>query len=987
MTLVLGYQFNNLSRHGFHLWKPPRILCDLVLPSSPPSRTSAHPLTTTKMCLWRELWYTVCGHYSIILEPCKAAKKAQAKGTEITRGRSWPLTFFGKKDNTTIIAEAMPIEKLTKITYNGDELVLTPTCDYTTPERVELVADLCPECIHTFELCKIDHAYAQQYVRDWRNTNDFGLEYGPLTFVEANGGLTIKKNPVDNYDRGSNEKFYTHRASKPNKQDRQDYERVSEETVARRTRRHDQEDEEQAEKHARSVARYEKKLIFKMHDQETRENTIANTGVRVEQVLRPRRNSEVFKADPERDAADRQAYTRMPRGDCCPETFVNLELEHEPEDPIQQERYIQDEAARQIKKMAIEGDYNSAAKDAEAYKKAQATAVEAKLKEKLKSKHIKEEALRKQKERAVQQEATISANVGPRGRSDTNFNVSNSTFGLNVIGRRPSVPAPQQSRSQWPQQRQGPPRNVTLENESRRPSDARRLSVPAPPQSQSEWPGQRRPVPNRTGTFEVQRRERRPTDTSVQRPNPQPLRANPPPQRPVPTPMRNNTVFPGAKDFPSAVKSSSKPYRKSKHTAIDAYGDAYGPGSYDSNSSGEWAENDPEGIQLQELAVKASRRQRNQSRAQNYELPTEPTDRDRNFSFSRNDSEDIRPPPAARLPWVPAPAQAQRPGIHGLHTDPEVIAHSRSIFERARQASFARVQRPAWMVDECAADYNVEAQNTSFGSYGSQCPIMGSPEQMAVQDDSPVFVVGDEEQNETSRTPVRATFHDEAALSRSPIQISRSPIQISRSSIQISRSPIQVPQTPAHPAGSFTRPQHSPGLDVYGACVTDDSLGAYGITNDFFGSSRPAHQEGNFSHPQYSPGLDVYGVTDDSLGAISRSPIQLLQTPGRPEDRFSRQPEYVGLDVYGAGVIDDAYGSSRSTRPEGSFSRPHYSPSSDVYGASITHDSSAAYGVSDNHDSSRSIWDRRPPPPNDGDFVMSPQGEDNGRGKMPYKVV
>lgn len=798
------------------------------------------------------------------LEPCKAAKKAQVKGTEITRETSWSLTFFGRKDNTATISETMPIEKMTKITYSGDELVLTPSCDYTTPERVELVADLCPECIHTFERCKIDHAYAQQYVRNWRNTNDFSLEYGPLTFLEANGGLTIKKNRVNNYDRGSNEKFYTVRAQKVNKQNRADHERVSEEIVARRTRRHDQEDEEQAEKHASAVARYEKKLIFKMHNQETRENTIANTGTKY--VLRPRRNSEVFRADPERDAADRQAYTRMPRGDCCPETFVNLELEHEPEDPIQQERYIQDEAARKIKKMAIEGDYNSAAKDAEAYKKTQAAAVEAKLKVKLKVKHIKEEALRKQKDRSVQQEAAIFPNVDPRGRSGTNFDDSDSTFGLNVIGRRPSVPAPQQSQSQWPQQRRGPPPNVSFKNENRRSSDARRPSEnrrpsePTLPQAQSEWPQERCPIPNRTDTFEVQRRQRHQTGPSVQRPGPQPQRANPAlqrPVRPVPTPMRNNTVFPGAADF-TYPKSSAKSVRKSRHAAIDAYGDAYGPGSYDSNSSGEWAKNDPEGIQLQELALKGSRRQRSQSRAQNYELPTERTDRDRNFSFSRDDSEFIRSPPAARLPWVPAPEQAQRPGIHGLHTDPEVIAHSRSIFERARQASFARV-RPTWMVDESAADYNVEAQNTSFGSYGSQRPIMGSPEKMAVNDDSQVFVVGDEEDNSTAGTPIRAVFHNEAALSRSHIQISRSPVQLL--------------QTSAPPEGSLTRPQYSPGLDVYGAGTTDDSL--------------------------------------------------------------------------------------------------------------------SAYGVGDNYDFGRPNWDRGPPPPSpeDGIFVMGSQGEDNGRGKMPYKVV
>ena len=886
----------------------------------------------------------------MILEPCKAAKKAQIKGTNITRGRSWSLTFFGKKDNTTTIADTMPLEKMTKITYTGDELVLTPTCEYTTPERVELVADLCPECIHTFELCKIDHAHAQQYVRDWRNQSHFGLEYGPLTFVEANGGLTIKKTPVDNYDRGSNEKFYTHRATKPTKKDRHDHERVSEETVVRRTRRHDQEDEEEAEKHARRVARYEKKLIFKMYDQKTRENTIANTGIRY--VLPPRRNSEVFRADPERDAADRQAYTRMPRGDCCPETFVNLELEHEPEDPIQQERYIQDEAARQIKKMAIEGDHNSAAKDAEAYKKAQAAAVAARLKEKIKAKHIKEEALRRQKERNVEQQATILANVDPRGRSGTNFNVFNNTFGLNVIGRRPSVPAPQQSQSQWPQQRQGPPGNVTFENESRRPSDARRPSGPAPRQSQSEWPGQRRPVPNPTETFEVQRRERRPTGPFVQRPNPQPLRANPPPQRPVPTVMRNNTVFPGAKDFPSAVTSSSKPYCKSKHAAIDAYGDAYGPGSYDSNSSGEWAENDPDGIQLQELPVKASRHQRIQSRAQSYELPTERTDRDRNFSFSGDDSEVIRPPPAARLLWVPAPAQAQRSGIHGLHTDPEVIAHSRSIFDRARQASFARA-RPAWMVDESAADYNVEAQNTSFGSYGSQRPIMGSPERMAVQDDSQVFVVEDEEENEVARTPLGATFRNEAALSGSPIQIARSPIQISR-------SPIQILQTPARREGSFSRPQHSPGLDVYG--VTDDSLGAYGVTN-IYNSSRPTRPEGSFSSQPEFADLDVYGAgtNNDSSATYGNTDNYNSDDPVRPGSSSSCQPEYANLDVYGAGITEDSSAAHRNT------------------------------GDDDSHDSGRPTWDRGPPPPppppKDGEFVMSPQVEKNGRDKMRYKVV
>lgn len=937
------------------------------------------------MCLWRELWYTVCGHYTLILEPCKAAKKAQIKGTDITRGRPWSLTFFGRKDNITTNAEPMPIEKMTKITYTGNELVLTPTCDYTTPERVELVADLCPECIHTFELCKIDHAHAQQYVRDWRNQNDFGLEYGPLTFVEAHGGLTIKKNPVDNYDRGSNEKFYTHRAMKSTKQDIQDHERVSEETVARRTRRHDREDEEEAEKHARRVARYEKKLVFKMHDQETRENTIANTGTRY--VLSPRRNSEVFRADPERDAADRQAYTRMPRGDCCPETFVNLELEHEPEDPIQQERYVQDEAARQIKKLAIEGDYNSAAKDVEAYKKAQAAAVEAKLKEKLKVNHIKEEALRKQKQRAVQQEATIFANVDPRGRSGTNFIVPNSTYGLNVIGRRPSVPAPQQSQSQWPQQHQGPPRNVTFENENRRASAAlrqsknRRPSKPNPPQAQSEWPQKRRPIPNRT-TSEVQRRERRPTGTFVQRPGPQPQHASPAPQRslrPVPAPMRNNTVFPGAADF-TYPKSSAKSARKSKHAAIDAYGDAYGPGSYDSNSSGEWAENDPESIQLQVLAVKASRSQRSQ-RVQSSKLSTELTDRDRNLSFSWDDSELIRPPPpAACLPWVPAPAQAQRPGIHGLHTDPEIIAHSRSIFEKVRQASFARAQRLAWMVDESAADYNLEAQNTTFGSYGSQRPIAGSPEQLIVQDDSQVFIVGDEE-NEASRTYVRATFDDEAALSRSPIQTACSPIQSPR-------SPIQLLQTPTCPEGSFSGPLYSPTLDVYGAGTNDDSSGAYATTNDSSGSSHPTHLEASFPCQQYySPGLDVYGVTDGSLGATSRSPIQLLQTSARPEGRFSRQPEYVGLDVHGASVTDDAHGSSRPTRPGASFSCPHYPPSLDVYGAGITHGSSAAYGVSGNYDSGCPIWDRGPPPPKDGEFVMSPQGADNGDGRMPYKVV
>ena len=81
------------------------------------------------------------------------------------------------------------------------------------------------------------------------------------------------------------------------------------------------------------------------------------------------------------------------------------------------------------------------------------------------------------------------------------------------------------------------------------------------------------------------------------------------------------------------------------------------------------------------------------------------------------------------------------------------------------------------MIDESTADYNVEAQNTSFGSYGSQCPIMGSPEQRRIQDDSQVFVVGDEE-NEVAGTSVRTTVHNEAALSRSPIQISRSPIQL-----------------------------------------------------------------------------------------------------------------------------------------------------------------------------------------------------------------
>ena len=931
----------------------------------------------------------------MILEPCKVAKKAQIKGPNITRGRSWSLTFFGKRDNNTTIAENIPIEKMTNITYTGDELLLAPTCDYTTPERVELVADLCPECIHTFELCKIDHAHAQQYVRDWRNQNGFGLEYGPLTFVEANGGLTVKKTPVDNYDRGSTEKFYTHRATKPTKQDIQDHERVSEETVARRTRRHDQEDEEEAEKHARRVARYEKKLIFKMHDQETRENTIANAGIRY--VLSPRRNSEVFRANPESDAADRQAYTRMPRGDCCPETFVNLELEHEPEDPIQQERYMQDEAARQIKKMAIQGDYNSAATDAEAHKKAQVAALEAKLKEKVKVKNIKEEALHKQKERAVQQEASIFANVDPRGRSGTNFNVSNSTFGLNVIGRRPSVPPPQQSQSQWPQQRQSPPRNVTFKNENRRPSDARRPcenrgpSRPTPPQAQSEWPQQCRPPPNGTEIFEVQRRERPPTDHSVQRPGLQPQRANSASQRsvrPLPTPMRNNTVFPGAADF-SYPKNSAKSARKSKHAAIDAYGDAYGPRSHDRTSSGEWAENDPEGIQLQELAVKSSRRQRSQSRAQNYKLPTERTGGNRNFSFSGDDAEVLRPPPpAARLPWVPASTKAQRTGIHGLHTDSHVIARSRSIFERARQASFSRVRRPAWMVDEAAANYNVEAQNTSFGSFGSQRPIMGSPEQMAVQDDIQVFVVGNEEENEASRTPVPATFQDWAALPRSPIQNARSSIHISRSPIQISRSLNQPLQTPARPRGSFSHPKYSPSLDVYGARVTDDSSAADGITNDSFGLSHPTCPEGSLIRPQYTPGLDVYGVSDDSSSAICRSPIQLLQTPARPEGRFSCQPEYADLDVYGAAATDDDYGSSRPTPAGASSSRPQYSPSLDVYGAGISHDSSGGYGVSDNCDSGRPTWGRRlPPPPKDGEFIMSPEGENSGRGKMPFTVV